>query len=178
MPGPVFVRGNRVALRTVEEDDREFVQRNLNHPEVRPGFGSATPLTESGAADYVERFVEADDKEIFLVCADGERVGEAFLFDLDEQRGQVELGYWIAPDEQGNGYATEAAELLVEYAFDQRRLHKVNARVLAFNEGSRRVLESVGFEREGLLRDAFYVDGEYVDADRYGLLEGEWRAGD
>jgi RimJ/RimL family protein N-acetyltransferase len=194
MPGPCFRRGDGVALHVVSEDDHEFVQRNLNHPAVRPGFGAATPLTADDAEGYVSTFAEDDDKEIFLVCADGETatgdddeatgnidpvpVGEAFLFDLHEQRGSVELGYWIAPEYQGNGYATEAARLLVGYAIEQRRLHKVNARVLAFNDGSHRVLEKVGFEPEGCRREEFFVDGEHVDADLYGLTADEWRGGD
>ncbi|WP_135364801.1 GNAT family N-acetyltransferase [Halosimplex halophilum] len=174
MPGPVFLRGDRVALCPVEERDREFLKRNLNRPEIRAGFGSATALGDDGVAGYVEEFTDADDREIFLVRADGDRVGEAFLFDLEPQRGSVEIGYWIAPAHQGNGYATAAAELLVDYCFAERRLHKVDARVLAFNDGSRAVLEKVGFEREGRRRDTFYVDGEYVDADLYGIVESEW----
>jgi len=173
MPGPIFRRGDGVTFRPVEEADYEFFQRCLNHPEVRPGFGAATPLAAEDVAERVEGLAESDESETFLLCADDERVGEAFCFDLKEQRGSVEIGYWIAPDQQGNGYATAAAALLVDYCFTERRLHKVNARVLAFNDGSRAVLETVGFEREGRRRDAFYVDGEYVDADLYGIVADE-----
>ncbi|WP_436908361.1 GNAT family N-acetyltransferase [Halosimplex marinum] len=174
MPAPAFLRGDRVALCPVEDEDLEFLKRNLNCPGIRAGFGSATALGDDDVAGYVEEFTDAEDKEIFLVRADRDRVGEAFLFDLEPQRGSVEIGYWIAPDHQGNGYATAAAELLVDYCFTERRLHKVNARVLAFNDGSRAVLEKLGFEPEGRRRDDFYVDGEYVDADLYGVVESEW----
>ncbi|QLH76477.1 GNAT family N-acetyltransferase [Halosimplex rubrum] len=174
MSAPAFLPGDGVSLHPVEESDHEFLQRNLNRPEVRAGFGAATLLDEDGVAEYVEGLADGDDTEIFLVRAGGERVGEAFLFELNEQRGTVEIGYWIAPEHQGNGYATAAAELVVDYCFTERRLHKVNARVLTFNDGSRSVLETVGFEREGCRRDDFYVDGEYVDADLYGIVESEW----
>jgi len=50
----------------------------------------------------------------------------------------------------------------------------VFARVLDPNEGSKRVLEKVGFEREGTLRDQVFVSGEHVDVGRYGLLADEW----
>ncbi|WP_436925321.1 GNAT family N-acetyltransferase [Halosimplex amylolyticum] len=181
MPGPVFLRGDGVTLRPVEESDYEFFRRHANHPDVRPGFGGGAPATADDIADRIEAMQDDDDSETFLVCAaDGDdsasvqRVGEAFCFDLYEQRGSVEIGYWIAPDHQGNGYATAAAERLVEYCFAERRLHKVDARVLAFNDGSRRVLEKVGFESEGRRRDEYYVDGEYVDAELYGLVADEW----
>ena len=181
MPGPVFLRGDGVTLHPVEEDDYDFFQRNGNHPEVRPGFGGGSPVGADDVADRIEN-MQDDDSETFLVCTDGgdadsvDRVGEVFLFDLYEQRGSVELGYWIAPEHQGNGYATAAAALAVDYCVTERRLHKVNARVLAFNDGSRAVLEKVGFEPEGCRREEFYVDGEYVDSDLYGIVADEWDA--
>jgi len=175
MPGPLFLRGDDVDLHVVDEDDYAFLGRNWNDPAVRPGFGTASVRREADVADHVESLSDGDDTEIFLVCADGGPVGEAFLFDLSPQRGRVELGYWIAPESQGRGYATGTADLLVEYAFAERRLNKVVARVLAFNDGSRRVLEKVGFEHAGRLREDFYFDGQYHDADLYDLLAAEWR---
>jgi hypothetical protein len=74
MPDPAFLRGDRVALCPVEERDHDFLKRNLNRPEVRAGFGSATALGDDGLAGYVEEFTDAEDKEMFLVRADGERV--------------------------------------------------------------------------------------------------------
>jgi len=174
MPGPVFLRGDTVDLHVVSEADYDFLQRNWNDPAVRPGFGTATLRRKDDIVDHVESISESDDSEIFLVCADGDPVGEGFLFDLDAQRGRVELGYWIAPDRQGNGYATETAERLVEYAVAERRLNKVLARVLAFNDASRRVVEGLGFEHVGCLREDFYVDGEFHDVDLYDLLADEW----
>ncbi|MFB6139956.1 MAG: GNAT family N-acetyltransferase [Halosimplex sp.] len=186
MPGPVFLRGGGVTLRPVEESDYEFLQRHANHPEVRPGFGNGPPVAADDLADRIEGMADDDGSETFLVCAEpgdarGDeaadapaRVGEAFLFDLHPGRESVEIGYWIAPAHQGSGYATAAAELLVDYCFAERRLHKVNARVLAFNGGSRAVLEKVGFESEGRRRETYYVEGEYVDVDLYGIVEDEW----
>jgi len=176
VPGPVFSRGESVALRPIESSDAEFLQRLWNHPDVRPGFGLATP---SGAAEVAEPTGESgDDEEYFLLTADGDPVGEAFCFDVQPRNGRAEVGYLVAPAHQGQGYATEPLELLAENAFDGRRLNRLTARVLSFNDASRRVLESVGFQREGRLREDFYVDGEYVDAELYGLLADEWRERD
>jgi RimJ/RimL family protein N-acetyltransferase len=188
MPGPVFLQGGGVSLRPVEEADYDFFQHNATHPDVRPGFGGGRPASADDVAGRVEEMQDDDEAETFLVRAEGPtgddpadetddsptRVGEVFLFDLSDGRGSVELGYWIAPAHQGNGYATAAAALAVDYCFAERRLHKVNARVLAFNDGSRAVLEQLGFEREGCRRDDFYVAGEYVDADLYGIVADEW----
>jgi len=174
MPGPAFLRDEDLALHVVSEADYGFLQRNWNDPAVRPGFGTAMVRRERDVADRVESVSGSDDGEIFLACVDDDPVGEGFLFDLDSQRGRVELGYWVAPEAQGQGYATEIAALLVEYAFVERRLNKVVARVLAGNDASRRILEGLGFQHAGRFREDFYFDGEYVDAHLYDLLADEW----
>ena len=87
---------------------------------------------------------------------------------------------WLLGDARcvGEGYATAATELLVGYAFDQRRLNKLIANAFDFNAGSQRVLEKVGFVEEGIRREEAFVNSEFVDIHRYGLLVREWRAGD
>jgi RimJ/RimL family protein N-acetyltransferase len=109
-----------------------------------------------------------------LVCVDDDPVGMIGFTNVNERWGAAELGYGLAPEYHGNGYATEAARLLVAYGFDQRRLYKVYAKVSPHNEASQRVLEKVGFEREGVHPEQAFVDGEHVDVYRYGLLSDEY----
>lgn len=117
----------------------------------------------------------ATDGEVhLLVCVDGEPVGMAGLSDLQPDWGVAELGYYVDPNAQGSGYATEAARLLARYGFEQRRLAKLFAHVLATNPASVRVLEKVGFREEGRLRREGFVDGERVDVLRFGLLADEF----
>jgi ribosomal-protein-alanine N-acetyltransferase len=169
---PVFLRGERVTLHPVSDDDADFLGRIVNDPDVRGGLSLTAPRRR---ADELEFRVEgADDREHFLVRAAGERVGVLDLVGVDETLGNAEVGYLFAPDAWGNGYATDAVRTAVAYAFAERRLHKVYARVFAFNEGSRRVLEKVGFVNEGRFREHAFLDGEYVDVERYGLLADEF----
>lgn len=174
MPGPVYLDGDDVTLRTIEREDLDFCQRNANDRRVWRGTGFPGPVTADDEEEWYETVVLGDDVHL-LVCAGGEPVGVVGLTDVATRSGTAELGYWIAPDAQGNGYCTAASRALVGNAFDERRLHKVTAQVAAFNEASRRVLEKVGFEREGTLREEWYTDGGYVDVYRYGLLADEWR---
>jgi RimJ/RimL family protein N-acetyltransferase len=174
MPGPVFLDGETVALRTIEEEDIEFLQRHINDPAVRTPIGSSAPVNEAEEQDWFESLNESDDVSL-LICVDGDAVGTISLMRIDEGWGRGTLGYWIAPDEWGEGYATAATRLLVGHAFDQLRLHKVRAEAFDYNTGSRRVLEKVGFTEEGVGREECFVDGEYVDVHRYGLIDREWR---
>lgn len=198
MSGPPFLRGDGVTLHPTEEADVDFCTRLVNDPRVRQGLSIAVPKRRAAEREFR---VEADDDVIPFVVrtADGptgdgdepdavdregpsaadrpgdddDRVGVVDLVNVDRQFGNAEVGYFFAPESWGNGYATAAVERVVDYAFDELRLHRVYARVFAFNEGSARVLETVGFEREGVLREDAYMHGEYVDTLRYGLLESE-----
>ncbi|WP_229112898.1 GNAT family N-acetyltransferase [Halapricum desulfuricans] len=174
MPGPVFLRGEDVTLHPQGEDDVQFLQRLINHPDVWPSLTSVEPLTEAEEREWIED-TDGDSVDL-LVCADGERVGTMGLNRFNETWGVAELGYMIDPEAQGNGYATDAARRLVRYGFEDRRLHKVAARVFETNPASQRVLEKVGFQREGVMREQAYVRGERLDVLRYGLLAEEFEA--
>jgi len=90
----------------------------------------------------------------------------------EHQRG--ELGYWIGVPYWGQGYATEAARLLVDHAFGAIELHRVFAHHFVRNPASGRVLEKIGMTREGCQRQAFRKHGRYEDLACYGILRGEW----
>ena len=169
MPGPTFLRGDDVTLRPIEEEDTEFLAEAVNHPEVWPRLSAVEPLTVGQEREWIERIGEDDDVHL-LICVDEEPVGTIGLNDLYDVWGTAELGYYVHPDAQGNGYATDATRRLLAYAFTDRRLEKVYANVFADNEASKHVLESVGFQREGVFREHAYVRGERIDVHRYGLL--------
>jgi len=195
MPGPMFAAGDSVALHTVEEDDLELLATARNDPEIRRPLTLNRPSNGEQVREFFENAISEDDSASFLVCVPDQRegtddasgeatpsdgpepVGSVVLFDEDETSGTATLAYWVLPEFQGNGYCTEGAALLCEYAFAERRLNKLRADVLATNDESRHVLENLGFVEEGLLREEKYVYGEYVDIHRYGLLADDWWAG-
>lgn len=174
----MFAAGDDVALHTVEEDDLDFLAAARNDPAIRRPLTVNRPSNGEQVRAFFENAISEDDSASFLVCAAGdgepEAVGSVVLFDEDQTAGTATVAYWVVPDEQGNGYCTEAAALLCEYAFGERRLNKLRADVLATNDASRSVLEKLGFVEEGLLREEKYVYGEYVDVHRYGLLADDW----
>jgi len=175
MPGPVFLAGDRVTLRPAEESDLEFLARNHNDPTIRQSMPRSYPRRRDAIRDeYVDW---GDDAVGLLACAgddpDADRLGYCALFRIDEDPGRAAVGVWFAPDAQGQGYATDAVELLADHAFDERRLHRLDAAAMATNDRSRALLERVGFTEEGRRRDYYFVGGEYVDRVEYGLLDGE-----
>lgn len=177
MPGPAFLEGDSVALRTIEQGDLEFLQRGVNDSEIRRSIGNSTPYNRDQERDFFENVVCDSETVQLLVVSEGTPVGTIGLAPIDREAGVAEVGYWIVPERWGEGIGTEATELIVGYAFDQLRLHKVTARTYGFNEGSKRLLEKVGFAEEGRQREQTFVDGEHWDVHWFGLLAREWREG-
>ncbi|MFD1512174.1 GNAT family N-acetyltransferase [Halomarina rubra] len=167
--GPLFLAGDRVELRTVEEDDLDFLQECTNRPDVRQNLGSSRPTNGHAEREWFES-TSTDEDAQFLVWADDERVGTVGLHRFHPDWGLAETGYFFHPDHWGNGYATEAVDLVCRYGFRERRLNKVAARTFEFNEASGRVLENVGFQREGTHRKEAFERGEHVDVLYWGLL--------
>ena len=174
MPGSVFIEGERVSLRTIEEEDLEFLKRQVNSPEIRRAIGRPAPVNESQEQEFYDDVVSEDGSVDLLITVDGDRIGITGLVFGDGVIKEAELGYWLAPEYHQQGYGSEATELLVEYGFEQRACHRIEASVFEFNEPSQRLLESIGFTREGVRREASFVDGEYQDVYMYGILAAEW----
>ncbi len=174
MPGPVFLDGDTVSLRTIEEEDLQRLQEVVNDRRVWRAIGSPRPVNETQETEFFEETVCSDDSIDLLVTVTGEVVGMVSLWPEDSTASKAELGYWIDPAHHRNGYATEAATLLIDHGFTQLGLHRIEARVFEFNEPSQKLLEQLGFEHEGSHREATFVDGEYQDVHWYGLLVDEW----
>lgn len=85
-----------------------------------------------------------------------------------------ELGYWIAADRWGKGYATEAARALTAYAFTTLALHRLQARHFTRNPASGRVLQKLGMRFEGINRDAYLRWNRFEDVAVYAILAQEW----
>jgi len=89
---------------------------------------------------------------------------------------EAEIGYELAPEHWGHGYATEAARAIVRFGFTELNLHRISSWCVADNIGSVRVLEKLGLHAEGRLREKEYFKGRWWDTLLFGVLEDEWRA--
>ncbi|MFD7768105.1 GNAT family N-acetyltransferase [Streptomyces sp. NPDC059787] len=108
-------------------------------------------------------------------ASDGAFVGWCGLVEWNPVHRSASLGYVLDEAMWGHGYATEAAHALLRWAFDTLDLNRVQAEADTRNVASARVLEKLGFVREGTLREDCVVDGEVSDSWVFGLLRREWR---
>jgi RimJ/RimL family protein N-acetyltransferase len=108
--------------------------------------------------------------------SDGAFIGWCSLNGWNRDYGSASLGYCFDDAAWGNGFATEAARALLQWAFDTLDLNRVQAETDTRNLASARVLEKLGFVREGTLRENCVVNGEVSDSWVYGLIRREWQS--
>jgi len=179
MPGARITEGERVTLRSVEQEDVPFLQRASANPEIRYPLGS--PLRNQEAYDLAED----DGTDRLLVCLDSEdagpgqpdeddirRIGSVTVEGLDYRR--PELGYWLVPEVHGQGYGKAAVGLVIDYVFRSYDTPAVGAGAYDHNDASRGLLESLGFTEEGRRRKFMFIDGAHRDMVQYGLLREAW----
>lgn len=106
----------------------------------------------------------------FTIRADGDIVGEIVLEDPSICRSTYTVGFAIARDRWNQGICTRALEQVVRFAFEELRLHKVAGDCDCDNPASGRVMEKVGFTREGVLKEHVYKNGRYIDRIQYGIV--------
>ena len=107
--------------------------------------------------------------------ATGQLIGCIGLRDIDRQHQHAELGFWIGVEWWGQGYAREAARAVIQFGFESLGLHRISAHHLTRNPASGRVLEAVGLQREGILRQRVQKWGVYEDVVLYAALRDEWK---
>jgi RimJ/RimL family protein N-acetyltransferase len=105
-------------------------------------------------------------------------IGNCGLRRKSENDWEADIGYELAPEHWGKGYATEAARALIAFGFRELGLHRLSAWCVADNTASARVLEKCGLRLEGRLRENEFYKGRWWDTLLYGMLKSEWSGHD
>ena len=148
----------------------------------RPRLGRWLPWveetrTERDSARFIADAAEERRRRrslVLAICVNGALTGTIGLHYVEWFDRSAELGYWIGGHAEGRGYVTRAARAVLAFAFGTVGLHRVVVRCAVGNERSQRVAERLAFRREGLLREAHFVGGTFVDQHLYSLLRHEF----
>ncbi|WP_371993708.1 GNAT family N-acetyltransferase [Shewanella sp. 10N.286.54.B9] len=140
------------------------------------------PLAHDEA--FFERFIEKSLHDYAagnsLVCGiiyRGELVGNISFNSIDKKLRKVEIGYWLSQGYQGKGIVSRSVTKLIELAFNQLKMDKVEAFVAIENQASRSVCERLGFKLEGVITRAEQLNGRMYDHAAYGLQRNDWLKG-
>lgn len=172
--------GSRVMLRHPTALDTPDLFELFRDPDVTR-YWSRPPMRDSlEASHYLEEILQGlATRTLFQWCLAEKTtrrlIGTCTLFHCDSRNRRAECGYALASPYWGRGYMTEALTLLFDFAFEQLKLHRLEADVDPRNQASLKLLERLGFEHEGLARERWLLNGETLDACLLGLLASDWR---
>jgi RimJ/RimL family protein N-acetyltransferase len=107
--------------------------------------------------------------------SDASLIGNCGIRRKPDNDWEADIGYELAPDCWGQGFATEAARAMVDFGFRELGLHRISSWCITDNTASARVLERLGFRQEGRLRHNEYFNHQWWDTLLYALLVDEWK---
>lgn len=107
-------------------------------------------------------------------CKTDRLIGNVGIVNVNNCCRHATLAYYVHPEKWGQGIATAAGRIALSYAFGQLRLNRVGAISMTHNAASRRVLEKLGFEFEGIARQEIMKDDKFYDVAHYGLLRDDY----
>ena len=118
------------------------------------------------------------DLDAFLIknAETGELMGAANLRDIDTVHNLAEVSFWLSPPFWGGGHATASLERLLEVGFVNHGLNRLYGYHMVRNTASGKVMQKVGFTREGTLRQRVYKAGKYEDVQIWSILKEDWKS--
>ena len=168
----------RLLLRELLESDAEMAHRYESNPDVVRYQSNGVRSLEESRAHILKSQAQAQElpRRVFdlaVTLADRRYIGRVGLGVQDAEGGQGMLWWVIDPAYQGQGFAHEAAVRLIRFGFVELGLHRIYIDVDPRNTASVRLAEKLGMRREGLLREAAFIKGEWVDSMILALLAQE-----
>lgn len=166
---------NRLVLRELTMEDAEGIFACFSNDDVTRFYGQETLKSIEEAEKFVD-FFSKNYREKRGIRWGIERKGTKGIIGTigfnswSPKHKRAEIGYEIHPEQWRKGYTSEAVSQVLSYGFDVMDLTRIGAVVFIENEASNKLLEKVGFQKEGTLRDYIYQDGKAHDTYIYSLL--------
>ena len=170
----------RLILRSFTLQDAPDVQRFAGDREVSSTLSAVPyPYEEGMAEEWIRFCYDAFEKETSVhfaiaLITDKHFIGTISLEKLDRKHEKGELGYWLGKPYWNRGYATEAARAVVAYGFEVLKLNRIYASYYTRNPASGRVLEKIGMQTEGCLRQNMKKDGNFEDVIACSILKADF----
>lgn len=174
MEYPPILTTERLLLRPLTREDADDIYAIFSHSEVTKYYEVDTLTDTTQAQVLLEHFIAAGRLGI-SIRGDSRLIGSCGLFAFNTQYFSASLGYELAPEFWGRGIMTEALKALFSYGFFTLGMNRLNALVYPDNAASISVLEGLGFDKEGVMREFGYWKGAFHDMSLYALLRRQWR---
>jgi len=149
----------------LDSDGMSLVQEEVTLPPVKPIIDENSESAKPNIAAPA----------FSIETLDGEYVGHIHFNYINERHGTFSIGMINIRNQRGKGYGEAAIRLLLDYAFNERRLHKFNAYCLGVNIASAGLMKKLGCKQEGIVREVVFMNGKYHNQLLFGMTEDEYR---
>jgi RimJ/RimL family protein N-acetyltransferase len=178
-PATLILTTARLKLRPMDERDIPAHYAVFSDPEVARYWSREAWTDIAQAEESIKATMAAHEDGSGVrfgieLLSTGELIGNVGLYSFFEQNRRCDIGYALASKHWNQGYATEALRAAIRYGFDVLNLNRIEADIDPRNVGSGRVLEKLGFRKEGYMPERWFVSGEFADTVNYGLLKRYW----
>lgn len=170
-----MIKGKNIILRAVEPVDIDFIFDIENDTEIWKVSNTLLPFSRF----EIEQYVLSSERDIFstrqlrliiVEISSGNSIGCIDIFDFDPKNQRAGLGIVIGKNYRNSGFATEALQILLEYAFKTLNLHQLYCHITPDNTGSIRLFVKNGFRYIGTRKDWTFFEGKFYDEDCYQLV--------
>jgi [ribosomal protein S5]-alanine N-acetyltransferase len=166
----------RLVLRMFEKADAAAVTKLCNNYNIyRNTLYLPYPYSIECALSWIEHhlanFNANKSYEFAVTDKETGKLYGAIALSHNQNFRNGEIAFWIGEEFWGNGYATEAGKALLEFAFIEKRFHKVYARHFKSNPASGKVIQKLGMIKEGVLIDHVMKENQYEDLVYYGIIK-------
>jgi len=176
------IKTNRLALRPFELSDAPDVQKLAGDFEIADTTLLIPHPYEDGIAEewiqsHTEKFTDGREFIFAIVIYESSKLIGSIGLTVDLDHDRAELGYWIGKQFWNKGFATEAAQAMLRFGFDELKMQRIHAHCLTRNSASTKVLQKIGMRHEGRLRNHIKKWGKLEDIEMYGILKHEYQSG-
>jgi RimJ/RimL family protein N-acetyltransferase len=162
-----------VRLRSVRDEDSDLLFGWINNRDLVVLNAPFRPISKVEHQQWFESLGTRKSQAFFMIedVDSGLAIGSCQLTNIHDVHRSAELQIRIGrSDYQNKGAGSKAVQLLIEHGFDKLELHRIMLHVFSTNLRAMHVYKKNGFQQEGLLREAAFIDGRWVDVFVFGLI--------
>ena len=172
-----YWQDEKIRLRFTEPKDAEVnIQIALDNEGLLMAHEKITlPPDVNKAIENIKTENNLEAPSFVIETLNGEFVGHIGYNYINERDGTFTIGLFLIKEQRGKGYGYAAMRMLLEYAFNERRLHKFDGWCLDDNLVSVKMLKKLGCKQEGIVREEAFLNGKYHNRLLFGMTENEYR---
>jgi ribosomal-protein-serine acetyltransferase len=150
------------------ESDREYLREWL------PFIDMTRKIEDTEAFIRIVKSKKTEHDEVFVIISDDNIAGLISYKGKDNFNHKIELGYWLAKDQQGKGLGTGACKILINNAFKNMNMNRVQIKVGVNNSKSAAIPKRLNLTFEGIEREGEFLNGKYINLEIYSIIKPEW----